>query len=78
MLSQNIHELPKLTNMEREILMLMAQGDKYKTIAKKLRLMYRTVGNYVSNVYSKLKVTNCAQFMLRVRNTVLGKKFPEQ
>ncbi|MRD35851.1 response regulator [Bacillus thuringiensis] len=47
-----------LTKRELEILELLSQGSRYKTIASKLYLSNGTVRNYASNLYEKLEVKN--------------------
>ncbi|OAB34710.1 histidine kinase [Paenibacillus macquariensis subsp. macquariensis] len=47
-----------LTTRELEILQMVAQGLRYKTIASKLYLSDGTVRNYASSVYLKLDVRN--------------------
>ena len=47
-----------LTAREREILILLAQGNSNKVIADKLCISYRTVLNHVNNIYRKLEVNN--------------------
>lgn len=50
--------LAALTRREREILGLLAQGQKNKKIAEKLSLSYRTVVTHVYNIYRKLKISS--------------------
>lgn len=66
------HALPELTDREREILNLIAQGQSNATIAKQLVLSPKTIANYVSNIFSKLQVADRAQAMLRAREAGLG------
>jgi DNA-binding NarL/FixJ family response regulator len=47
---------PELTEREREILDLIAQGHNNNDIAHRLVLSQRTVANHVSNIFSKLQV----------------------
>ncbi|WP_103105552.1 helix-turn-helix transcriptional regulator [Brevibacillus reuszeri] len=47
-----------LTKREREILQMLSQGMRYKTIAAKLYLSDGTVRNYASALYDKLGVRN--------------------
>ncbi|MBJ3788767.1 hybrid sensor histidine kinase/response regulator transcription factor [Bacillus sp. OA1] len=47
-----------LTKRELEILKLLSQGSRYKTIASTLYLSNGTVRNYASNLYEKLGVKN--------------------
>ena len=68
------HALPELTEREREILDLIAQGQSNAAIAKRLALSPKTVSNYVSNIFSKLQVADRAQAMLRAREAGLGER----
>ncbi len=58
---------PGLTDREREILKLLAQGDSNAQIAGKLFLSQKTVSNYVSNIFSKLQVADRAQAIIKAR-----------
>ncbi|HEY6408649.1 MAG TPA: response regulator transcription factor, partial [Ktedonobacteraceae bacterium] len=49
---------PELSEREREILDLLAQGYKNAEIAHQLVLSEKTVRNHVSNILSKLQVTD--------------------
>jgi DNA-binding NarL/FixJ family response regulator len=66
------HALRELTEREREILGLIAQGRSNATIAKHLILSPKTISNYVSSIFSKLQVADRAQAMLRAREAGLG------
>src|SRR5215207_8466141 len=57
---------------EREILDLIAQGYPNPSIAKQLSLSTKTVGNYVSNIFTKLQVADRAQAIIRAREAGLG------
>jgi DNA-binding NarL/FixJ family response regulator len=63
---------PTLTIREREILNLIAQGHPNPAIAKQLYLSTKTVGNYVSNIFTKLQVADRAQAIIRAREAGLG------
>lgn len=63
---------PELTEREREILDLIAQGLNNTDIAKKLVLSPNTVRNYVSNIFSKLQVADRAQAIIRAREVGMG------
>jgi DNA-binding NarL/FixJ family response regulator len=63
---------PTLTDREREILHLIAQGHPNPTIARQLSLSTKTVGNYVSNIFTKLQVADRAQAIIRAREAGLG------
>ena len=62
---------PDLTEREREILHLIAQGESNVVIAKRLTLSLKTVQNHVSNIFSKLQVADRAQAIVRARNAGL-------
>lgn len=68
------HALPELTDREREILVLIARGHNNAAIARQLALSTKTVGNYVSNIFSKLQVADRAQAMLRAQQAGLGER----
>ena len=63
---------PTLTEREREILNLIAQGHPNPSIARQLSLSTKTVGNYVSNIFTKLQVADRAQAIIRAREAGLG------
>jgi DNA-binding NarL/FixJ family response regulator len=63
---------PTLTDREREILNLIAQGHPNPSIAKQLHLSTKTVGNYVSNIFTKLQVADRAQAIICAREAGLG------
>jgi DNA-binding NarL/FixJ family response regulator len=63
---------PELTNREREVLDLIAQGYNNTEIAERLVLSPKTVRNHVSNVFSKLQVADRAQAIIRAREAGLG------
>jgi DNA-binding NarL/FixJ family response regulator/class 3 adenylate cyclase len=63
---------PELTEREREVLKLMAQGVSNKAIAEKLVISMKTVSNHITNIFSKLQVADRAQAILRARDAGLG------
>ncbi|GAC1361110.1 MAG: response regulator transcription factor [Ktedonobacteraceae bacterium] len=63
---------PDLTQREREILGLIAQGKSNAEIAEELVLSPKTVSNHVSNIFSKLQVVDRAQAVLRARQAGWG------
>jgi DNA-binding NarL/FixJ family response regulator len=63
---------PELTDREREILQLIAQGTSNVEIAERLVLRTKTVQNHVSNIFSKLQVADRAQAIVRAREAGLG------
>jgi DNA-binding NarL/FixJ family response regulator len=58
---------PELTEREREILTLVAQGYNNNDIAARLVLSSKTVRNNISNIFSKLQVADRAQAIVRAR-----------
>ena len=63
---------PDLTNREREILVLVAQGLTNSAIAERLALSPKTVRNLVSNIFSKLHVTDRSEAIVKAREAGLG------
>jgi len=63
---------PSLTEREREVLGLIAQGHANPEIARQLSLSVKTIHNYVSNIFSKLQVADRAQAIIRAREAGLG------
>ena len=63
---------PELTEREREVLGLIAQGYNNAEIARQLFLSVKTVRNHVSNIFSKLQVADRAQAIIRARDAGLG------
>lgn len=63
---------PTLTDREREILDLIAKGHPNPSIARELSISTKTVGNYVSNIFTKLQVADRAQAMIRAREAGMG------
>ena len=63
---------PDLTDREREILILIAQGRKNAEIAQSLVISMKTVRNYISSIFSKLQVADRAQAIIRAREAGLG------
>jgi DNA-binding NarL/FixJ family response regulator len=65
---------PELSDREREILDLIAQGYKNTDIARLLFLSPKTVRNHVSNVLHKLQVTDRTEAIIRAREAGLGQE----
>jgi DNA-binding NarL/FixJ family response regulator len=63
---------PELTEREREVLHLIAQGITNSAIAERLSLSPKTVGNHISNIFSKLQVADRAEAIVRARDAGLG------
>ena len=64
---------PDLTEREREILDLIARGESNSDIAERLHIRPKTVGNHISNIFSKLHVADRAQAIIRAREAGLGR-----
>jgi DNA-binding NarL/FixJ family response regulator len=62
---------PELTEREREVLGLIAQGYNNSDIARKLAISAKTVRNHASNIFSKLQVVDRAQAIIRARDAGL-------
>jgi DNA-binding NarL/FixJ family response regulator len=70
--SAGIPAFPDLTEREREVLALIAQGLTNSAIAERLILSPKTVRNYITEIFSKLQVADRAQAIIRARNAGLG------
>ena len=64
---------PDLTEREREILDLVAQGLDNLSIATRLAVSAKTVRNHLSNILTKLQVADRAQAIVRAREAGLGR-----
>lgn len=69
---QDALPFPELTEREREVLDLIAQGMNNTEIARNLVISQKTVRNHVSNIFSKLQVADRAQAIIRARDAGLG------
>jgi DNA-binding NarL/FixJ family response regulator len=65
-------ELAQLTQQERRILMLVAEGKTNKEIAEEVFLSDKTVKNYVSSILSKLNLQRRAQAAAYVARRGMG------
>ena len=63
---------PELTDREREILHMIAQGHSNAAIAERLMISRKTVSNRISDIFSKLQVADRAQAIVRAREAGLG------
>ncbi|WP_431973997.1 response regulator [Micromonospora haikouensis] len=63
---------PELTDREREVLDLVAQGLSNLVVARRLTLSPKTVRNHLSNVLGKLQVADRSQAIQRAREAGLG------
>ena len=70
----HLQVFPELTEREREVLDLIAQGYSNAAIAERLVLSPKTVSNHISNIFSKLQVADRAQATIRAREAGLGRE----
>jgi DNA-binding NarL/FixJ family response regulator len=63
---------PELTEREREILGLLAQGLTNSAIAERVSLSTKTVRNRVSDIFSKLQVSDRAEAIIKARDAGVG------
>ena len=63
---------PQLSDREREVLTLIAQGLSNSEIAVRLYLSAKTVRNHVSNIFAKLQVASRSEAISRARSEGLG------
>jgi DNA-binding NarL/FixJ family response regulator len=63
---------PDLTEREREVLKLIAQGKSNGDIAKALVISPKTVRNHITNIFSKLQVADRAGAIIRARQVGMG------
>jgi DNA-binding NarL/FixJ family response regulator len=63
---------PSLTEREREVLDLVAAGKGNATIAHELLINLKTVRNHVSNIFTKLQVTDRSAAIVKAREAGLG------
>lgn len=63
---------PDLTDREREVLTLIAQGKSNSDIAQDLHISTKTVSNHISNIFNKLQVADRAQAIVKARDANLG------
>ncbi|MET8042614.1 response regulator transcription factor [Micromonospora sp. NPDC005215] len=63
---------PELTNRELQILRLLARGYENRRIARELVIADKTVRNYVSALFTKLRVSTRGEAMVRARDAGLG------
>ena len=65
---------PDLTEREREILLLIADGRSNSQIALRLAVNEKTVRNHISNIFGKLQVAHRAEAIVRAREAGLGRE----
>jgi DNA-binding NarL/FixJ family response regulator len=68
---RRVPEFPELSDREREVLTLIAQGSSNAVIAERLVLSPKTVRNHVTSIFSKLQVADRAEAIVRAREAGL-------
>lgn len=63
---------PELTDREREVLDLLAQGRRTAEIAGQLFLSPKTVSNHLTTIFAKLQVAGRGEAIIRAREGGLG------
>ncbi|MEO7068855.1 MAG: LuxR C-terminal-related transcriptional regulator, partial [Nostocoides sp.] len=63
---------PALTEREREVLELVAAGKGNATIAHELMISLKTVRNHVSNIFTKIQVSDRSTAIVKARQAGLG------
>ncbi len=64
---------PQLTDREREVLDLVAAGQRNAAIAAELFLSPKTVANHISSIFAKLAVADRSAAIVRARDEGLGR-----
>jgi DNA-binding NarL/FixJ family response regulator len=70
--SATVAPFPQLTEREHEVLRLLAGGADNATIGRRLGVSGKTVRNHVSNVITKLQVSDRTAAVMRARDAGLG------
>ena len=60
----DVPQWSSLTPRERQIASLVAQGNRYKVIAKRLQISDQTVRNHLRNIFDKLRINDRVQLAL--------------
>lgn len=64
---------PSLSEREREVLALIAEGASNTDIARRLFLSDKTVRNYVSSIFAKIDVAGRSEAIVKAREAGLGR-----
>ena len=70
--SASVTPFPQLTDREAEVLGLLAAGLDNAVVARRLGVSSKTVRNHVSNIITKLHVSDRSAAILRARDAGLG------
>lgn len=70
--SPTVAAFPDLTEREREVLQLLAQGLTNQEIADRLVISVKTVRNHLSNIFSKMQVADRVEAIIRARDAGMG------
>ena len=65
--------LPQLSERERDVLRLAAEGRPNAEIARRLFLSEKTVRNHVSSIFAKIDVTGRPEAIVKAREAGLGR-----
>jgi DNA-binding NarL/FixJ family response regulator len=68
----SVSPFPALTDRERAILDLVAEGLDNRQIAARLFISGKTVSNHISNIFAKLHIADRAQAIVAAREAGLG------
>lgn len=78
-LNANAAFVQSFSQRERQILQLLAEGNDNKTIAARLFLSEKTVGNRLSEIFQKLDVTNrTSAAMVAIQRGIIGPVLPNE
>jgi len=67
--SKKINKINTLTKREKDVLLLVTNGESNKAIADKLTLSEVTVKSHMSSIFRKLNVTNRTQAVLKMKQS---------
>jgi DNA-binding NarL/FixJ family response regulator len=72
--SRDMYPFPDLAGREREVLELIAAGLNNAAVARHLNLAPKTVRNYISSIFTKLRVADRSEAIVRARTAGLVAK----
>ena len=68
------HPFPELTEREHEVLALIAEGKSNAEITRRLVISPKTLSNHISNIFTKLQVTDRAEAIIKAREAGLRQR----